>query len=236
MVVLEDDSAGSGGVGSARRRPRAAVTIDLTGDSPQAPPRPAQRPRRVIDLTADEEEEEDDDEVVIIGPPPRMMRFPPAGAFAPPPPPPPPPLPGSTHALILARDVLRRRVREPAFFSSSFQNPQRQIEELEHLRRTVAMPRAPPPPPPARVVRRTRKVKMARVERKPLQSSPCPVCFEDFAGQRVRSAFCKYGCGGNVHAACMDAWKNKRSRDHSRGPLTCVLCRAPWNGMREEPV
>jgi hypothetical protein len=220
-----------------RRRLRPAV-IDLTGDGDEVdeaplPPRPAQRARRVIDLTADDAE--DDDEVVIVGPPPRLVPvfFPPPAAQAAA-----APAPGNRGvALVAALNSLRRQVREPAFFLprvfEKLTAPQ--IMELDQLRRTIPMShRGPPPPPPP--PQRMRKVKMARVERKPMADSPCPVCFEDFAGQRVKTAYCKFGCGANVHVACMDQWKNKRNREYSRGALTCVLCRAPWNGMRSEPV
>ncbi len=222
----------------SRRRPRPAV-IDLTGEAveveeaPLLPP-PPQRARRVIDLTADDDAE-DEDEVVIIGPAPRMVRapvaLPPAAVVAA------APAPGGRGGLLVAAlFALRQQVREPEVFLFPFKKvTQPQINALDQLRRTIPMPhRAVPPPPPP--VQRMRKVKMVRVARKLLQDSPCPVCFEDFAGQRVRTAYCKFGCGANVHAACMDAWKNKRNRDHNRGPLTCVLCRAPWNGMKSEPV
>jgi hypothetical protein len=103
-----------------RRRPRPAV-IDLTGDGDEVdeaplPPRPAQRARRVIDLTLDDAEDEDDDEVVIVGPPPRLVRVlpvapPPAAVAAAAAP------PGHRGGvLVAALGALRRQVREAAFF------------------------------------------------------------------------------------------------------------------------
>ncbi len=99
------------------------------------------------------------------------------------------------------------------------------------MRRTIAMPQAEAP-------RRTRvrKVKMSAVERKPLEGNMCPICYEEFGSVRKNSVHCRFGCGGNVHAACMERWKRDRNKEINRGPLTCILCRAPWNGMKDEPV
>jgi hypothetical protein len=89
---------------------------------------------------------------------------------------------------------------------------------------------------PKKKKKATRKVKMAKVPRKPLKDSSCPICFEELAGgggARKRVHYCQYGCGQGVHATCLDQWKKSKQQ---KGQLLCVLCRAPWNGMKEVEI
>ena len=60
----------------------------------------------------------------------------------------------------------------------------------------------------------------------------CPICRDEFIdedGQRLQMhqlAWCKAGCGTNVHVDCFNEWK-ARCEDGER-PATCVMCRAEW--------
>ena len=47
----------------------------------------------------------------------------------------------------------------------------------------------------------------------------CAICYEDCSEDDV---WCRFGCGGNLHAACMERWLRVAT---DRG---CPLCRAPW--------
>ncbi|KAK9848236.1 hypothetical protein WJX84_001782 [Apatococcus fuscideae] len=57
----------------------------------------------------------------------------------------------------------------------------------------------------------------------------CPICFEDLQaegnGAQEPLVFCKE-CGNNVHKQCFERWTN--SKKAAGVPITCVLCRAPW--------
>jgi len=59
--------------------------------------------------------------------------------------------------------------------------------------------------------------------RRPLDTSDCPICFESFSQEDIKSiAFCTT-CGNNVHTMCFEQWKS-----YHPGSPTCVYCRTPW--------
>ncbi|KAI8149487.1 hypothetical protein BJV82DRAFT_588249 [Fennellomyces sp. T-0311] len=60
-------------------------------------------------------------------------------------------------------------------------------------------------------------------KRRPLDTSDCPVCFEEFSEAELPVIlFCK-SCGNNIHKSCFDTW-----RSQGRSKVTCVYCRAEW--------
>ncbi|EPB82273.1 hypothetical protein HMPREF1544_10994 [Mucor circinelloides 1006PhL] len=62
-----------------------------------------------------------------------------------------------------------------------------------------------------------------QAERRPLDTSDCPICFEEFEQAKINSIdYCKV-CGNNIHQECFNMWKASKGRD-----VTCVYCRAQW--------
>ncbi|CAO3646312.1 unnamed protein product [Cunninghamella echinulata] len=67
------------------------------------------------------------------------------------------------------------------------------------------------------------------IERRPLDTSDCPVCCEEFDANKINEiTFCRI-CGNNVHQACFNMWKSTRGSD-----TTCVFCRAPWEPKKSK--
>lgn len=53
----------------------------------------------------------------------------------------------------------------------------------------------------------------------------CGVCYEDFEpGQEDSLEYCLRSCGRALHRDCLETW----ARSVSRGPVTCIWCRAEW--------
>lgn len=62
-----------------------------------------------------------------------------------------------------------------------------------------------------------------QAERRPLDTSDCPICFEEFEQAKINLIdYCKV-CGNNIHQECFNMWKASKGRD-----VTCVYCRAQW--------
>ncbi|KAI7895090.1 uncharacterized protein EV154DRAFT_414165 [Mucor mucedo] len=60
-------------------------------------------------------------------------------------------------------------------------------------------------------------------ERRPLDTSDCPVCFEEFEEAKIAEIdFCKT-CGNNVHKECFQTWARSKGSN-----VSCVYCRAKW--------
>ncbi|KAL0086212.1 hypothetical protein J3Q64DRAFT_1738688 [Phycomyces blakesleeanus] len=60
-------------------------------------------------------------------------------------------------------------------------------------------------------------------QRRSLDTSDCPICFEEFEEETITTvAFC-WTCGNNIHEVCFDMWKKSR-----HGSVTCVFCRSKW--------
>lgn len=60
-------------------------------------------------------------------------------------------------------------------------------------------------------------------KRRPLDTSDCPICFEEFEQAKINLIdYCKV-CGNNIHQECFNMWKASKGRD-----VTCVYCRAQW--------
>ncbi|KAH9292626.1 hypothetical protein KI387_042189, partial [Taxus chinensis] len=57
----------------------------------------------------------------------------------------------------------------------------------------------------------------------------CPMCYEPLAGGREVVVFCMI-CGNNVHIDYFVKWSQSK---HS-GTMTCIYCRAPWEGQNKE--
>ncbi|KAI8969716.1 hypothetical protein BDB01DRAFT_816447 [Pilobolus umbonatus] len=63
----------------------------------------------------------------------------------------------------------------------------------------------------------------ANAQRRPLDTSDCPICFEEFEEPAEPTIeFCKV-CGNNIHKECLQQWLQAKKYD-----ATCVYCRAPW--------
>ncbi|KAI8646317.1 hypothetical protein BD408DRAFT_410553 [Parasitella parasitica] len=63
----------------------------------------------------------------------------------------------------------------------------------------------------------------AQIERRSLDTSDCPICFEEFEQAKIDSIdYCKV-CGNNIHQECFNMWKTSKGRD-----VTCVYCRSKW--------
>ncbi|KAG0168464.1 hypothetical protein DFQ30_004732 [Apophysomyces sp. BC1015] len=61
------------------------------------------------------------------------------------------------------------------------------------------------------------------IERRPLDTSDCPICFEEFEEAEIsKILFCKI-CRNNVHQTCFDSWVATRGSN-----VTCVYCRSEW--------
>lgn len=60
-------------------------------------------------------------------------------------------------------------------------------------------------------------------QRRPLDTSDCPICFEEFEQDKIVTIdFCKV-CGNNVHQDCFNMWKASKGSN-----VSCVYCRAKW--------
>lgn len=109
------------------------------------------------------------------------------------------------------------------------------IEAMDELRTR-------PSPPPPRVSRNVQKrpktcggAQEARKEvaRRPIEEDDeCAICFEallvqEAPGQKQKKAeiiaYCRYGCGQNLHQDCLNKWADQKS-----SMVTCVYCRTPW--------
>jgi hypothetical protein len=56
----------------------------------------------------------------------------------------------------------------------------------------------------------------------------CPICLDDLENEE-ELAFCKYGCGKQVHATCINMWIKQRGN-------SCIFCRQPWNPQNKEYI
>ena len=72
------------------------------------------------------------------------------------------------------------------------------------------------------------------VRHKPEEDGPCPICYEEMAGEMPqRLVFCA-GCGHNVHGWCLHVWANHQA---SIGKdLSCPMCRRSWEGFKWNPA
>ncbi|SAL99288.1 hypothetical protein [Absidia glauca] len=62
-----------------------------------------------------------------------------------------------------------------------------------------------------------------KTERRPLDSSDCPVCCDEFDEAKVDGIVFCIVCGNNIHKICFETWKRTRGAN-----VTCVFCRSPW--------
>lgn len=68
-------------------------------------------------------------------------------------------------------------------------------------------------------------------ERRPLDTSDCPICFEEFEAAQIETiVFCRV-CGNNIHEECFNMWKQSKGND-----VTCVYCRSPWVSPEVEKI
>ncbi|CAO3588073.1 unnamed protein product [Absidia cylindrospora] len=66
-----------------------------------------------------------------------------------------------------------------------------------------------------------------KTARRPIDTSDCPVCCNEFDEKEIQNIlFCRV-CGNNIHVECFEMWKKTKVVN-----ITCVYCRSPW----EEPV
>ncbi|CEG65615.1 hypothetical protein RMATCC62417_02364 [Rhizopus microsporus] len=60
-------------------------------------------------------------------------------------------------------------------------------------------------------------------KRRPLDTSDCPICFEEFEEDKIDQIdFCKV-CGNNIHKECFGMWAASKGAN-----ATCVYCRSKW--------
>jgi hypothetical protein len=66
------------------------------------------------------------------------------------------------------------------------------------------------------------------VAQRPLEPGDCdcPVCQEEMVPSEVPLTFCEVGCGGSMHASCMQIWAQHRKQLNQN--TTCPLCRSDW--------
>ncbi|KAG0734979.1 hypothetical protein G6F57_014674 [Rhizopus arrhizus] len=64
---------------------------------------------------------------------------------------------------------------------------------------------------------------LSEAQRRPLDTSDCPVCFEEFEEEKINEIdYCKT-CGNNIHKECFTMWASSKGSD-----VTCVYCRSKW--------
>uniref|UniRef100_A0AAV2L5R6 Uncharacterized protein n=1 Tax=Knipowitschia caucasica TaxID=637954 RepID=A0AAV2L5R6_KNICA len=64
----------------------------------------------------------------------------------------------------------------------------------------------------------------------------CPICQEELLERKQPVAFCRFGCGNNVHISCMRVWAEHRQRSDSE-MVPCPLCREDFcsgQSLREQ--
>lgn len=62
-----------------------------------------------------------------------------------------------------------------------------------------------------------------QAQRRPLETSDCPICFEEFEQEKIATIdFCMV-CGNNIHQECFNMWKASKGSN-----VSCVYCRSKW--------
>lgn len=89
------------------------------------------------------------------------------------------------------------------------------------------------PPLPTGLTSSSSASQTAHTNRKPIEGD-CPICFMPLSPTSSTSneepiIYCKAACGNNIHASCFSQWAASRAGK----PVTCVYCRAPWQGDGE---
>ncbi|KAJ8403421.1 hypothetical protein AAFF_G00351930 [Aldrovandia affinis] len=59
----------------------------------------------------------------------------------------------------------------------------------------------------------------------------CPICQEELLGKRLPVAYCRYGCGNNIHISCMKVWADHQSPLEADDMVQCPLCREGFEPM-----
>ena len=59
----------------------------------------------------------------------------------------------------------------------------------------------------------------------------CPICFCEL-DESDKTVYCKATCGNNIHTECFEMWAATKRQQNggSRDPVTCPMCRSPWEG------
>jgi hypothetical protein len=82
--------------------------------------------------------------------------------------------------------------------------------------------------PPIEVGENAEKPKHDK-NRKDLEGD-CPICFMPFE-EADATVYCQAQCGQNIHKECFEMWAaTKRQDRNARNPVTCPMCRTPWQG------
>eukprot|EP00002_Diphylleia_rotans_P026343 TRINITY_DN5243_c0_g1_i2.p1 TRINITY_DN5243_c0_g1~~TRINITY_DN5243_c0_g1_i2.p1 ORF type:complete len:572 (+),score=71.64 TRINITY_DN5243_c0_g1_i2:114-1829(+) len=72
------------------------------------------------------------------------------------------------------------------------------------------------------------------VDRRPIEAEDvCAIC-QDEIHEEDSLAWCRYSCGNNIHAACLQVWARHRSSIGET--LTCPLCRNDWGDLNDSKV
>mmetsp|Transcript_11573 Transcript_11573/g.31013 ORF Transcript_11573/g.31013 Transcript_11573/m.31013 type:complete len:960 (-) Transcript_11573:1352-4231(-) len=62
--------------------------------------------------------------------------------------------------------------------------------------------------------------------------SQCPICLMQMCEGESLS-WCHFGCGNNVHTACLKIWAEER--EAAREPVSCPMCRHEWEKKKVRP-
>ncbi|XP_029461828.1 E3 ubiquitin-protein ligase ZSWIM2 [Rhinatrema bivittatum] len=53
----------------------------------------------------------------------------------------------------------------------------------------------------------------------------CPICQEGLLKKKLPVTYCRFGCGNNVHIACMKIWADHQTKSEYDSMVKCPLCR-----------
>ncbi|GLC40238.1 hypothetical protein PLESTB_001310400 [Pleodorina starrii] len=134
------------------------------------------------------------------------------------------------HILFVMVKVLRVPVGNPLLWQLSLSD-----RELEEVLRCSMQPERPPQEA-AKAKPAADKTLAGQVKRREIEEEdPCPICYEDLAGQDLDNlVWCRFGCGRNVHGKCMGVWMEHQVQSLGK-ELTCPLCRSDWGEFKWRP-
>ncbi|XP_060774083.1 E3 ubiquitin-protein ligase ZSWIM2 [Neoarius graeffei] len=60
----------------------------------------------------------------------------------------------------------------------------------------------------------------------------CPICQEELLRKKLPVAYCRFGCGNNIHISCMKVWVDHQSRSETDSMVKCPLCRETFSTLK----
>ena len=63
------------------------------------------------------------------------------------------------------------------------------------------------------------------VRRRITSEDICPICQEEFSVRPLAIAYCKLGCGQNIHVRCMKIWADHQVTSGADSTVRCPVCR-----------